>query len=200
MTVNNIYVKLKSELESHPIVAVIKAIATGLDFELYVVDRILSERKYLYEQSVIVILAPGHRIILVNCGETQDRFAEFKDDLIDDIGVLSDKYNYKEHIGRPRSWREQVFISAESDADMESVIESAREESPGNKRKIDLIIGLITGSINDINKIGITVPASPIDRIRKKIVLFDGDQTRFIYSGYDCPPRQIIPPSDLKFG
>lgn len=52
---------------------------------------------------------------------------------------------------------------------------------PEEKREVSLIISLITGSINNIEDIGVEVPRTLLEKIRQKIILFDGDQTRFIY-------------------
>ena len=52
------------------------------------------------------------------------------------------------------------------------------------KRKADLLISLLSGSINDIAKIGAAEPRSILEKVKKKIVLFDGEQTRFIYKNY----------------
>ena len=43
---------------------------------------------------------------------------------------------------------------------------------------------MLSGSINDIAKIGAAEPRSILDKVKKKIVLFDGEQTRFIYKNY----------------
>ncbi|HJD29242.1 MAG TPA: DEAD/DEAH box helicase family protein, partial [Candidatus Blautia avicola] len=43
------------------------------------------------------------------------------------------------------------------------------------------MISLLTGSINDIERTGIDYPETLLEKIKKKIILFDGDQTRFIF-------------------
>ena len=48
----------------------------------------------------------------------------------------------------------------------------------------------MTGSINDISHIGTTEPKNILDRVKKKIVLFDGEQTRFIYRKF--PIKKLI--------
>ena len=40
---------------------------------------------------------------------------------------------------------------------------------------------MLVGSINDLEKIGAEEPDSLLDKVKKKIILFDGEQTRFIY-------------------
>jgi len=44
---------------------------------------------------------------------------------------------------------------------------------------------LLTGSINDIDRVKADLPKSLLDKIKRKILLFDADQTRFIYQKLD---------------
>ncbi|MCC8447973.1 AAA family ATPase, partial [Xanthomonas translucens] len=53
------------------------------------------------------------------------------------------------------------------------------------------LISLVTGSINDIDKVTVEIPANVLDRVKKKILLFDGDQTRFIYERSEKSPIRI---------
>ena len=43
------------------------------------------------------------------------------------------------------------------------------------------MISLLTGSVNNIDKVKGNVPNNILDKIKQKIILFDGDQTRFVY-------------------
>lgn len=52
------------------------------------------------------------------------------------------------------------------------------------KRKGELIISLLTGCINDIEKIGVEQPSTLLEKVKNKIILFDAEQTRFIYREY----------------
>lgn len=44
---------------------------------------------------------------------------------------------------------------------------------------------MFIGSINDIDRVKEEVPITPLDKVKQKIQLFDGDQTRFIYQYSD---------------
>lgn len=50
------------------------------------------------------------------------------------------------------------------------------------QRHADFLLSLLIGSINDIDRIGGDNPSTILDQVKKKIILFDGDQSRFIYS------------------
>jgi len=55
----------------------------------------------------------------------------------------------------------------------------------GEKKKLDLLISLFIGSINDIDRVKEDVPVTTLDKVKQKIQLFDGDQTRFVYQNPD---------------
>ena len=40
---------------------------------------------------------------------------------------------------------------------------------------------MVTGSINDIEKVGVETPQTLLEKVKHNIILFDGEQTRFIY-------------------
>lgn len=57
----------------------------------------------------------------------------------------------------------------------------SRVEDPAKQRIAELLVSLLTGSINDIEKAKAELPNSLLEKIKRKILLFDADQTRFIY-------------------
>jgi superfamily I DNA and RNA helicase len=58
-----------------------------------------------------------------------------------------------------------------------------------DKKHVELLISLLIGSVNDIDRIKSGVPDNVLDRIKQKILLFDGDQTKFIY---DTPDKKVV--------
>lgn len=153
--------------------------------QLYLINTPLGGRKYEYDyqDNVIIILSPKYKIIFINVLENTEDFEEYYDDFIEDLGYVSDKYNYKKHIGRPKKWikklTSKINIKKEN-FDIKNIL----YENKIDKllyRKNELIISLLVGSINDIEKIGVNEPIELLEKIKNKIVLFDGEQTRFIY-------------------
>lgn len=53
------------------------------------------------------------------------------------------------------------------------------------RRKLELVISLFIGSINDITNVSLDEPKEILDKVKHKIQLFDGDQTNFIYGSLD---------------
>ncbi len=158
----------------------------------YVIDSPLGDQKYSYSyKDSFILLSPEHKILIFDYGNNKEDFTEYLEDLLEDIGSISDKHKYKNSIGRPRKWRLDLVKEVQFD-DIENIdslnkykIERNSDidlvDKANQKRKLELIISLFIGSINDIDKIGVEEPNTPLDKIKHKIQLFDADQTRFIY-------------------
>lgn len=155
--------------------------------QLYLITAPLSEQKYQYEyeKDAIVILSPKHKIIFLNLENDAKAFEEYCEDFIEDLTSLSDKYNYKQYIGRPREWISELIDYEENIPTNIDIFFSNYEIFDQNlKRKTELLISLLIGSINDVKKIGVNVPETTLEKVKRNIILFDGDQTRFIYKKF----------------
>lgn len=154
--------------------------------QVYVINKPLGERKYNYDYNDgIVLLIPKYKMIFVNFGEDDENFDDYFDDFIEDLGYISDRYGYKKILGRPKNWRKDYFQKVNyaniSDLEIEVFLQQYRLETKEKERNGEFIISLLTGSINDVDRIGERYPECLLDKIKRKIVLFDGDQTKFIY-------------------
>ncbi|OQW67142.1 MAG: hypothetical protein BVN35_20680 [Proteobacteria bacterium ST_bin11] len=155
--------------------------------QIYIVTSPLGEKyNYAYEDNALVILSPKHKVIFLDLNKDEDDFDEYYEDFIEDLSSIADKFNYKEHIGRPREWKKEITIQVKlnDEFDIESLFAQTRLENE-LKRKSELLISLLTGSINDIDKIGAEIPETLLEKVKKNIILFDGDQTRFIYKKFN---------------
>lgn len=158
--------------------------ASRSNSQIYVVDRPLGDDKYEYGHvGHVIVLSPGRKIVLANFGLDDEAFAEFIEDFIEDIGSISDKYGYKEAIGRPRKWRNSLLLEVCDGINLSlgDYIAKSTIDDPGKRRISELVVSLITGSINDIDRTSAAPPDNLLDKVKQKIQLFDGDQTRFIY-------------------
>lgn len=154
---------------------------------VYVITAPLNKKyTYAYEANALVILSPKKKIIFINLGTDNKEFSSYVDDFIEDIGNLSDNYEYKELIGRPREWRQNIItmINSSEISTIDSLFNQNSLVEGKDQRIAELIITLLIGSINDIKAIGIEQPETVLERIRKNILLFDADQTRFIYKEF----------------
>src|SRR3712207_3951011 len=158
------------------------------DSIIYVITAPLNKKySYAYESNALVILSPKKKIIFINLDEGNEKFDDYVDDFIEDIGNLSDNFEYKSQIGRPREWRKSVVTTIKpSEIDSVETLLSENSLQQGREQRIgELVITLLIGSINDIKTVGVEQPATALEKIRKNILLFDADQTRFIYKEYD---------------
>ncbi|MDH5933959.1 MULTISPECIES: DEAD/DEAH box helicase [Vibrio] len=178
------FLQVEQNVTNQGTIETLRQYATEERKQMYLIDRPLGDSKYSYGcDNILVVLIPESKITFINLAEKDDDFQEFIEDFLEDLGSISDKYRYKEKIGRPRKWRKDVVTSMNvteitDSADFFSAIELTDHTS---KRTSELLISLLTGSINDINKVSTDEPLNILERVKRKILLFDGDQTRFIY-------------------
>lgn len=157
--------------------------------QLYVINAPLGDKKYIYphQDNVIVILSPKHKILFLDLNDNKEEFEEYYDDFIEDLSSISDKYDYKNHIGRPREWKKNNTnqIYNQEIKHVTTLLNENRLNDPKLERISELLISLLIGSINDINKVGATVPETILEKVKKNIILFDSEQTRFIYKEFN---------------
>ncbi len=150
---------------------------------VYMISKAMgTEKEYSYDLSeVVILLIPKHKICIVNYGEPTEELEDFVADFKEDTGVISKIYDYSKILGRSRKWGEELFISYQmQDFDVNAYLNETVPKE--NERKIDLLISLLIGSINDINRIGIDEPQTTLEKIKRDIRLYDASQTRFLYS------------------
>ncbi len=152
--------------------------------QAYVVSQPLGESKYSYAfGDGLVLLIPKRKIVFVNFSNNEEAFQEYVDEFIEDLGSISDRYRYKDSIGRPKAWRKDLIadVKYEEDFELDQFFSETVISDPGRQRVCELLISLVTGSINDIQKVGVEIPQTLLDKAKQRILLFDGDQTRFVY-------------------
>lgn len=157
---------------------------------IYIIEKALGNEgkidEYEYKEKIIVLI-PKQKILLINLGKECEEFNNFVDDFIDDLEYLSKRYEYQKYIGRKRIWQDCIEIvqfEYIKDLEIREILRKYRIPVQ-NERIVELLISLLIGSINDINKIGAEVPETLLDKVKKKIVLFDGMQSRFIFEDID---------------
>ena len=163
---------------------------------IYVIDKPLgvNETKNNIDKFFVIIL-PKHKLLFIDfTNEKNEEFSDYVDDFIEDLGYISKKFDYQNIIGRPRIWKDK-YVEVLKYSNMEPMLENVNILNSyleqfkiidiHELRTLNFIKSLAIGSINDIERIGGNFPDTILDEVKKKIVLFDGDQTRFIYSDFD---------------
>ena len=97
---------------------------------------------------------------------------------MDSITTLSGVFGFKGKIGNSRKWSHLIHEQPINSITMETINELSIQDKE-SRLILDILISLIAGSINTPEKGGNV--ESLLDAVRKRIVQFDGDQTRFIY-------------------
>lgn len=173
----------------------VQAIAESVKQQVYVLSGPLIDGKYQYnDDSLMIVLSSKRKIAFVTTRKMNDDFKDLCEDIIEDIGSVSDKYGYKEKIGRPRKWRDKLTssFSIKDINDIESwFCKDIAINNVDDFRTLDLLVSLFIGSINDIKDITTKEPDNLLDKIKQKIQLFDGQQTRFIYEELEAEGKRI---------
>lgn len=165
----------------------LESLSITLKAPIYLLSKALgSDTAYSYSNAIILLL-PKHYILVIdrnidssNCHSND--FEDFFEDFIEDLGYLSEKYGYRQWLGRPREWKGYIHKCSLNDIsnNLEPLITRKRVPFIA-ERRVELLISLLIGSINDPEKVGVETPNAILDKVKKKIVLFDGMQSRFIY-------------------
>lgn len=173
---------------------VLEVIIPNIDGTVYVIQSPLynieggaSSQDKAFTGNSFALLIPKTKILFTSIKDTEDTdFEDYVDEFIDSITTLSGVFGFKEKVGSRRKWShliETISISDISREKLNSFSLSDRED----KAKLEILVSLISGSINTPDKGGIT--NSILEAVRKRIIQFDGDQTRFIY---DDLPKKVV--------
>lgn len=187
MEKNYFFSQVEKNKKNTVLIDALKNFANENSVQTYAILEPLGEEKYQYDyEEVINVLIPGYKILIINLGDyNNENFQYFCDDFLEDLSHISDKFAYKEKIGRPRDWkRNQIEIIDDENFNVDALIRSMSSYKLSNsthQRISELLISLLIGSINSIQRVGIYEPENLLDKVKQKIVLFDSDQTRFIF-------------------
>ena len=156
-------------------------------------SRVNSLRIYLLKNPVVdsehevydkhfLLLAPGFKLCTVKEPDADD-FEGYEEDIRGDIRYLYQKYDYRSKMGLYSKVEGELITSASLGdfANIARLMDKLRLSDALQKRKSELLVSLCIGSVNEIGKVGVDVPETLVEKVRHKIQLFDGDQTRFIF-------------------
>ncbi len=164
--------------------------------QVYLLRKPLTDSRYEYDiKDVGIVLMREYKITFVAFDEiNRNSFNDYKTDVLEDINSLSDTYNYRSLIGRVRKWENDLTMSCYLDEtlDFENWLKKIKLEDKSQYRRLELVITLFIGSINDVSNLSLDKSESIIQRVKQKIQVFDGEQTRFIYENYEDAGKQII--------
>ena len=157
---------------------------------IFVIDTpIMDGAQYTYNYDKgFLLLIKNHKIMFFASDDRTDEFQRYQEYFLEDTGALARKYLYTELIGRTADWRDKGVIVSNSLVDKTtddiSCIVRENKLSDIDSRLVNLIISLLTGSINDISKISkesFEIEQTLLESVKNRIMLFDTNQTRFVY-------------------
>lgn len=190
-----IYINVEENEMNKKYIDILKKYSEEKEQSIYILTKPLGEGDKYEDISngTLVALIPKHKILFLNVLDfEEEKFLNYVEDFIEDIGSLSDKYNYKKIIGRTRYWEDTLVERIIDKNEIKDVgsLEKYKLSDTEEKRKIELLISLLIGSINDIKRIAGLSPIEILDAIKRRIILFDTDQTKFIYT--EVPRKKVI--------
>lgn len=145
--------------------------------QTYVLSRPLAKEDSAYDyDQAIAIFCSGVTPCFVDTGNNQEALKDFAEDFIEDIAYLSEKFTYRTKIGRKKNWAFLFKSLNVNDLNFDQLILSKASDI----RLVDLLTSLVVGSINNISKINLEA-RDVLDLVKSKIVLFDTDQTSFVF-------------------
>lgn len=177
------YSRLSSSYSNSVFLRSVRDFANTQKKQIYVLSAPLTDNRYSYQfEQGYVVLMPGKKIVFVNDGGNRGEFIDFIEDIKEDISHVADKYSFGRILGRKRTWNEDIFytINLNGVKTFDSIYDQLNIDNE-NRRRIEIFISLFIGSINDAKKVSLDIPNNILDIVKKKILLFDTDQTRFIY-------------------
>lgn len=188
------YMNFEPDDEQRDFIEQVKVTTTDSINPIYVIKKPIIEKKTNYKyENAFVILVPKHRIMFLDFGKDDDLFNEYVEDFIEDIGYIAKKYEFLKLVGRPRQWKDNFIVKISKDSCKKSTFDVLLKENELKDeeliRKGEILISLATGSINEAERLGEGVPDNVLDQIKRKIILFDGEQTKFVF---DEPAKKRI--------
>ncbi len=130
-----------------------------------------------------MLLVPGCKISIVQESE-KGEFEDYCDDIDDAILYLYQKYECRSILGRYKQLAERIVKRDAKVSDLNNIeefIKTIEIDDKKDRRRSELLISLCIGSVNKIEDVGDDVPITLLDKVKHRIQLFDGDQTRFIF-------------------
>lgn len=147
--------------------------------QTYVLRKPLAKDDAPYENDdAIVIFSAGMQPCFVGLNNDQKTLEDYADDFLEDLSFLSEKFKYREKIGRRKNWQHLFNYRIKDNFSFDGL----EPESITDKRVIDLITSLVVGSINNVAKIDLNA-THLLDVVKSKIIIFDTDQTGFVFRG-----------------
>ena len=137
------YSQVEKNISNQHLLDEIKQYAEMRNKQIYVLKKPLSDKKYTYSyEDALVLLIPKNKIIFIDYGNNEMDFDVYVSDFIEDLGSISDKYEFRNLIGRPREWEQKIIhkIKYNQDFSISSLVDNTVLYDEVFKRNCELLI------------------------------------------------------------
>lgn len=178
---SKVLIKLRNFLENHPSIPA---------DSIFLIDRpIMESNEYEYDyKNGFLLLIKNYKVMFITVDSLENSdFITFKEDFLEDTGALARRYEYVSLIGRSRDWKSKEIISSiclDEETDLEQLLQENKLDEV-DSRVSNLIISLLTGSINNVSELDkdlFSKKQTLLESIKNRIMLFDTNQTKFVYN------------------
>ncbi len=192
---DNLYLHIPKEIEEKLITPEFRQMVDSQEGTTYVIDTLLDSYFDAPEyQSAAIICFPGKKIILADVSNDGEAFEDYVDDLREKLSFLYRSKDYNTVLGSIRKWWDELFVkqSIKNQQDMHEAFVNATidDEDYETKKKAEMVVSLLIASYNDVSNVSLINPTDLLDAVKNKIMLFDTDQSKFLFS--DDPNKKRI--------
>ena len=193
----NYFQYISEHLEKNPRINELKEALISFSREnhqpVYLIDTpLLDKQEFSYEYELAaVILIPNRKFFFLNFGnQNDDAFKKYANNFLEDLNSLISKYKFQKKIGRLSDIKEKIIEFANIN-NQEELIKKIQNRTLDSSliRKTNIILSLAIGSVNNANSFVPQEATNTLDKIKNQIILFDSDQTSFMYK--DKPQKKI---------
>lgn len=189
-----LYTNVIEDHRNSSFINAVRLYANRVERQVYILNKPLTDLKYSYDfKDGLILLEASKKICFINLGSDNGGFEDYCNDVLADLYSISDSYSFKDIVGRTRTWESLLsHVSLQEIGDIEVFMQSLSLADTKERRKQEVLLSMFIGSINDIGKIGtLDIPESLLDKVKRKIQLFDTQQTRFIYQELSAENKRI---------
>ena len=169
---------------------------TQYNIPIYLLNKVLSKIEDEYSEEieseinkVIIVLIPNFFPLIIKTEDLNEGiYEDFKEEFFASINSIADRFGFAKNdcLGKITKWKKYFKeISYESLHHGFNIDDYVINDFK-TKRKIKILISLIIDSQNEAERIcKVEEESSILEKVKKRIRLFDAEQTRFLYNEPD---------------
>lgn len=160
---------------------------------VYMLNKVLSKIDEEYSEEIenhlehiCVILIPDYNPLIIKTSDLDvEIFEDFKEEFFASINSIADRFNFSKNncLGKITKWKKFFKEIDINDLNDTFAITDYKIQDFKSRRKVKILISLIIDSQNEAERIcNLDEESSALEKVKKRIRLFDAEQTRFLYN------------------